>query len=431
MDVKLSHLNLKDGEAVNKIIRDHPEVSANSFEDLKPSTISVTHRFELTSENPVYQKAGRMSPSVHEIDRMLLAGIITPVESSWTSHVVIATKKDGSPRFCVNYRKLNSILHADRWTLPRVDEILDDMRGSSVFTTIDLFQGYWQIKMDETCKEKAAFICTYGNLQFEVMPFELMNSQVTFQRMMDRVLLKFDNVRCYVDDVIVSKNIEEHAMHLQNVFRILKDKGLRLRIKICSFMQLSVELLGNIVDKNGVHVDDRKVKKVKDAIPPTTRQKLRSFLGLASYYRRFILGFAKIAKPLNEKTLDKVKFVWSEEMQNAFEELKVKLTSTPVLAYLDYEKPFVVCTNASSRAVRAVLSRTDGNGRDHTKHYASRALSVAESNYSAFEKEALGVTFALNKFRHYLTRNRFKLYTDYQAIKYVFNMKDPHGWIAR
>ncbi len=160
-----------------------------------------------------------MSPShndvVHkEIDRMLDAGIIIPVESSWTSPVVIATKKDGSPQFCVDYRKLNAAIHADRWPLPRVDEILDDMEGSSVFTTIDLFQGYWQIKMDETCKKKAAFICRYETFQFEVMSFGLMNSQATFQRMTDRILLNVANVRCCIDDdVIFSKNAKEHASH--------------------------------------------------------------------------------------------------------------------------------------------------------------------------------------------------------------------------
>ncbi len=261
MDEKISQLNSKDPETVEKIIRDHSEVIANSFEDVRKSTVSVTQHFELTSENPIYQKARSMSPSHNEIDRkeiyrLLLACIITPVESLWTSTVVIVTEKVRSPRFCVDYPKLNSVVHADRWPLPRVDEILDDMRESSVFTTIDLFQGYCQIKIDEACNEKAALICRYGTFQFEVMPFGLMNAQATFQRMMDRILLKFDNVRCYVDDVLIfSKNTEEHAMHLGNVYRILTDNGLKLRIKKVSFMQQSVELLGHIVDENGVQVE--------------------------------------------------------------------------------------------------------------------------------------------------------------------------------
>ncbi len=159
-------------------------------------------------------------------------------------------------------------------------------------------------------------------------------------------------------------------------------------------------------------------------------KELRPFLVLASYYRRFIPGFAKIARPLNEKSSDKVNFLWSGEMQTAFEELKVKLTSAPALSYSDYEKPSVVCTDAFSRALREVLFQADGSGRDHPIHFASWALCAAESSYSAFEREALGATFALKKFRRYLTSSRFKLYTDHQAFKYVFNMKDSHGRIA-
>ncbi len=258
-----------------------------------------------------------------------------------------------------------------------------------------------------------------------------MNSQATFLKMIDRILLYVANIRCYVDYVVIfSKTTEEHGSHLGNVFAILKNNGLRLRIKKCSFMQQSVELFGHIVDKNGVHVDEQKVEKVRDAIPPTTRKELRSFLGLASYYRRFIPGFARITRPLNENASGNVKFVWSENMQAAFEELKVNLTSDSALAYPDYEKPFVVCTDASSKAVGAVLSQVDEDGRDYPIHYASRALSSAESNYSAFERKALDVAFALKKFRHYLISTKFKLYTDHQALKYVFNMKDPQGRIT-
>ena len=197
---------------------------------------------------------------------------------------------------------------------------------------------------------------------------------------------------------IFAKNTEEHASHLENVFAILKNNGFRLRTKKCSFMQTSVELLRHTVDKNGVRVYEQKVEKVRDAIQPTTRRELRSFLGLASYYRRFILGFAKIARPLNKKTPDKVKLVWSEGMQAAFKELKVKLTSAPVLAYPYYEKPFVVCPDASSKAVGVVLSQADENGRGHSVQYASRALSSVGLNYSAFEREALGLVFALKNF---------------------------------
>ena len=400
---KLCNLNQTASEGIMSILSKYPEVIANSFENVRPSTVAVTHRFELSANNPIHQKARRMSP-MHseivrkEIDRTLAAGVVTAVESSWTFPAVIDTKKDVYPRFCVDYWKLNSVMHADRWPLPRVDEILDDMKGSSEFTTIDLFQGYWQIKMDETCKEKASLMCRYGTFQFEVIPFGLIDSQAIFQRMMDRILLRVNNVSCYVEGMVIfSGNEEEHLKCLENVFATLKENGLRFRIKKCSFMQSSVELLGQIVDKCGVHVDEEKISKIKEPSPPMTRKELRSFLGLASYYRRFVPDFGNISKPLNTKTSEKVTFVWTEEMQTSFDTLKQKLITVPVLAYPDYQKAFLVCTDASNKAIGTVLSQLGDNGREHPIHYDSRILSDTESTYSAFERDALRGSIRIEK----------------------------------
>ena len=264
------------------------------------------------------------------------------------------------------------------------------------------------------------------------MPFGLMNSQATFQRMMDRVLENVDIVRFYVDDVVIfSKDEEDHLLHLKKVFELLEENGLRLRIKKYSFMQSEVELLGHMVDKNGVHVDDHKMDKTKNAVPPSSRKALRSFLGLASYYWRFIPGFVSISKPLVEKTSEKVKFVWTDSIQESFDTLKLKLTTAPVLEYPDYGKPFIVSTDASSKEIGAVLAQIDEDNRENPVHCATRVLNAAEIYYSAFEREALGVIFSLKKFCHYLLSNKFKLYTDHQAQKHVLNMKDTYGRIAR
>ena len=437
VDEKLAHLDEAHSEKIKGLFLEYTDVIANSFDDVRPSKVMIRHKFELTTDEPIFQQVRRMPPAYNEIvrkevDRMLAAGIITPVESSWTSPIVIVTKKDGNPRFCVDFRKLNAVMKRDRWPMPRVDEIFDEIKGSTVFTTIDLFQGYWQIKMDESCKEKTTFVCRYGTYQFEVMPFGLMNAGATFQRMMDQMLVNVSNVKCYIDDVVIhSATKEEHVGHLEKVLKLLRDKGLRLRLKKCHFMQPRVELLGHYVDKDGVHTDDVKVERIKNALPPRTRKELRSFLGLASYYRRFIRGFARIALPLTEKTSNNVDFTWTEEMQKSFGTLKEALCTAPVLVYPDYDKPFIVSTDASSRAVGAVLSQLDDEKREHPIHYASRTLNDAEKNYSAYEREALGIIFALKKFRHYLLCQKFTLYTDHQALKYVINMRDPHGRIAR
>ena len=274
---KLCYHNKTATEGIKNVLNKNPEITANSFEDIRPSTAAVTHRFELTSNNLIYLKARRMSPMLNEIarkevDRMLAAGIITSIEWFWTSPVIIATKEDRSLRFCVDSKKLNSLMNADRWPIPRVDEILDDMKGSSIFTNIDLFQVYWQINMDEACKERAAFICRYGTFQFEFMSLSLMNLQATFQRIMERILLRVSNAKCYVEDVVIlSGNEEEQLKQLENFFAITKENGLLLNIKKRSFMQSSLELLTHIVDKYEVRVDEEKILKIKEESPPTTR----------------------------------------------------------------------------------------------------------------------------------------------------------------
>ncbi len=254
------------------------------------------------------------------------------------------------------------------------------MRVRSIFATVDLFQCYWQIEIGKTC-EKVLFICRYGPFQFEATPFGLMDSQATFQRILDRIILNTASLRCYFDQaVLFSINDGEHATHLENVFTILKKNGLRMRIKKCYFMHLSVEILEHIVDLNGVQIHNQMAEKVGDAIPSATQKKLRSLLELAANYRRFISGFAKIARPLNEKNSEKFKFFWSEDLQTAFEELKVNLTSMPVLVYPDCDKLFLFCTDALRKEVGSILSQVNKNARDYTVQHATRTLSFAESN---------------------------------------------------
>ncbi len=364
---------------------------------------------------------------------MLAAGILSPSTSPWSFPVVVATKKDGNPRICIDYRSLNERMPSDRWPLPRIQDLFDDLTGSSVFTTLDLFAGYWQIQMDPSCKEMTTFICRQGTYQFEVMPFGLKNAPSTFQRMMDMVFKIFPFVRAYIDDVVVfSKSVPEHLEHLGLVFTRLAETGLKIKVKKCEFLKSRVALLGHVVERGGVKADESKVAAIQDAPIPENVTQLRGFLGLAGYYRRFIKLFAQIAKSLNAATSKKRKFLWTPEIQIAFDTLKTRLTSPPVLTFPDFDEPFVVETDASSSAVGAVLAQRKEDGLVHPLQFASRSLNAAERNYAVCERVAAAVIFALKKFRVYLLADKpFQLVTDHQALQYAFKKKDVHGRLAR
>ena len=360
-----------------------------------------------------------------EIDDILEAVIIVPATTAWSFPVVIASKKEGAPRFCVDYRTLNRVMKADRWPLGRGQR--------SAFTMLDLFSGYWQVKMEETSKEMSSFVTRYGTYQFEVMPFGLMNAPATFQRMRDFVLQDIFFARVYIDEVVIfSKTLEEHVTHLKEVIRRISDNGLKIKLSKFFFAQPKINLLGHVVDEKGVHVDNEKVTVIKGSPTTTTKTELRSFLGLAGYYRRFIRNFAETSAALHQATSGTGKLVWTEEMTFAFESLKKKLTEPPVLAFPDFDAPFVVETDASNVSLGAVLAQKKGDGKIHPLQYASRTMTSAERNYSTSEREALVIRFALKKFRVYLLSTvPFKIITDHQALRNAFQKKDSHGRLAR
>ena len=414
------------------------DIVAWTLDDLRPASVPFRHGFELTDEVPIHFRSRRLSPRHQaivreELDRMLEAGIIKPSVSAWSFPVVIVQKKDGKPRFCVDYRTLNQKMKADRWPLPKIEEIFDDLKGSTHFTTLDLFSGYWQVRLREDCKEKTTFVCRYGTYQFEVMPFGLMNAPSTFQRMMDQVFRHLDFVRVYLDDVVVfSESLETHMKHLNMVFTTIAEAGLKIKVSKCAFAHSSVRLLGHIVTKDGLEVDPDKTAAIQRFPEPRTKTDLRSFLGLAGYYRRFVQGFAGISATLHAATSTTLDFTWTPQMSIAFQDLKQRLVSPPVLALPDFDQPFIVETDASNVALGAVLAQKCRDGAVHPIQYASRTLTPAERNYSACEREALAVVFALKKFRVYLLSDiPFTVITDHRALQYAFQKQDIHGRLAR
>ena len=369
-----------------------------------------------------------------QLREMQSQGVIQLSKSPWASPVVLVKKKDGTHRFCVDYRQLNSITKTDNFPLPRIDDLLDQLGESKYFSSIDLASGFWQIQMHSSSQEKTAFVTPHGLYEFRVMPFGLKNAPGVFQRLMQQVVSSLnsgsgpDFVSVYLDDILVfSKNLNEHLEHLRLVIQRLVEVGLKLKPSKCKFAQHELEYLGHVVSREGLRTNPNLTEAVVDFPRPQSVRDVRRFLGLASYYRRFILHFAKIARPLHKLTCKDTRFDWSPECQIAFQELKQRLSSVPVLAYPNFDAQFVLETDASIKGLGAVLSQAQEGGNLHPVGYASRALSPSEVHYGITDLETLAVVWAISHFSHYLYGNRVVAYTDHTAVKSVLEAANPSG----
>ncbi|XP_076740530.1 uncharacterized protein LOC143418699 [Maylandia zebra] len=384
---------------------------------------------------PIRERYRPLPPAMCKEMRSLLAdmmekGVIRESCSPWASPIVLVRKKDGTWRFCVDYRKLNAVTHKDAFPLPRIEETLTSLTRAQWFSTLDLASGYWQVQMDPTDREKTAFTTPVGLFEFERMPFGLCNAPATFQRLMQHCLSGqiAESLLVYLDDIIIySPDFSSHLQHLDEVFQRLWRHGLKLQPNKCKFLQQEVKFLGHVVDKCGVRPDPDKISAVMDWPVPETIRQARSFLGLAGYYRHFVSGFARplnailTGVPVNKKT-DRRKVQWSPECQTAFEALKAALTQAPVLAYADYSLPFIVYTDASGRGLGAVLAQVQ-EGQERVIAYASRSLHHTErndANYSSFKLALLALKRAVTeKFKDYLTGARFVVYTDNNPVTHL------------
>jgi len=368
---------------------------------------------------------------------MLKKNIIKPSTSPWSSPLMLVHKKDGSLRVCVDYRKLNSITKRDSFPLPRIDTTLDALRGSPVFSTLDLAAGYWQVELKDSDKAKTAFAIPSGLYEFQTMPFGLSNAPATFQRMMPKVLAGLVPHQClvYLDDIIIhGQDLDTHLSNLETVFQRVRDAGLTLNPSKCKLIQQSVEFLGYRISSQGITTQSDKVETITSWPTPVNATEVRSFLGLAGYYRRFIPSYATIAAPLRHLTHQGRKFEWTTEVKSAFEDLKSRLCSTPILAYPDVDKgagPFILDTDASNEGIGGVLSQIQRDGSEKPLCYGSRSLSDAEKRYCVTRKELLAVVAFSRQFRVYLIGRQFILRTDHQSLRWLLNFKDPLNQLAR
>ena len=433
-----AELDSEEQDLFYQLLTSYANVFATSTADLG-RTDKLNHHIDTGNAPPVRQPVRRVAPTQREeirklLGEMLKKGIVEPSTSPWASPIVLVKKKDGSTRFCVDYRKLNDVTRKDAYPLPRIDATLDTLHGSQWFSTMDLLSGYWQVEVDESVRPKTAFCTTEGLFQFRVMPFGLCNAPATFQRLMDLVLagLQWSDCLVYLDDVIVlGRTFKEHLGNLKSVLQRFSEAGLRLKPSKCSFFQSKVQYLGHIISREGVEPDPAKIEKIASWPVPTSVRETQQFLGFAGYYRRFVKDYAHIARPLHRLTERPANFVWTDDCQDAFEKLRCHLTSPPILVYPDFQRQFILDTDASNTGIGGVLSQKDEDGRERVIAYGSRLLTKPERRYCVTRRELLAVVSFTGQFRPYLVGRKFLLRTDHGSLTWLRNFKEPEGQLAR
>ncbi len=431
------------GEVRNLIGR-HRNLFADRMSELGMAT-AVKHTINVGTSDPINLPLRRTPEALRlivktQIEEMENHNIIRENTSPYAAPVVMVPKKGGEMRFCIDYRQLNKVTIKDRYPLPRIDDTIDALYGAKYFSTLDLFSGYWQIEIEETDKHKTAFICEYGQYEFNRMPFGLTNAPGTFQRLMNKILkpVLYESTLVYLDDIIVfSKTLDDHIRHLETVFKILAEAGLKLKLKKCDFLKEEINYLGHVVSRNGVSPNDAKIASIVNYPEPTTAKELSSFLGLASYYRKFIRAFAEKAHPLTKLTRKNEKWVWGDEQRDAFRCIKNCLVSKPILGYPDFSRDFIIYTDASGYGIGAVLAQmqrpphSSGNDLEVVIAYSSKHLNDREAKWSTTEKEAYAIIHAINVFKPYLYGRKFTVVTDHRPLEWLMSKKEPAGRLAR
>ncbi|KAL3999724.1 growth arrest and DNA-damage-inducible protein [Sarotherodon galilaeus] len=430
--VDLSHLSHTEQADIK------PLVDPQLFRETPGFTSLVQHKIRVKEDAPVRQKSYRIPERLvpvlqKEIKLMLDLGIIEVSSSEWCSPIVLVPKKDDTLRFCIDFRYLNAVSKFDPYPMPRVDDLLERVGSARYITTLDLCKGYWQVALAPEAKELTAFKTPFGMYQFKVMPFGLQGAPATFQRLMDHVLRDVSAFSAaYLDDVVVySQSWEEHVIHLQKVLHSIRMAGLTINPKKCSIAKREVEYLGFVVGSGKIKPQVGKIEAIQSFPVPTTKRKVRGFLGLVGWYRKFIPSFAERSTALNDLTKGSApnKVRWTEDCEQAFRDLKEAVCTHPVLHSPDFNKPFILQTDASGVGLGAVLQQeVDGERRPVV--FLSRKLLDRETRYSTVEKECLAMKWAIEALRYYLLGRHFTLETDHRALQWLNRMRDANARIA-
>ncbi|KAA0051719.1 pol protein [Cucumis melo var. makuwa] len=409
------------------VVREYPDVFPDKLPGLPPLR-EVDFAIELEPGTaPISRAPYRMAPAELkelkvQLQELLDKGFIRPSVSPWGAPVLFVKKKDGSMRLCIDYRELNKVTVKNCYPLPRIDDLFDQLQGATVFSKIDLRSGYHQLRFRDSDIPKTAFRLRYGHYEFIVMSFGLTNAPAVFMDLMNRVFKDFLDsfVIVFIDDILIySKTEAEHEEHLHQVLETLRANKLYAKFSKCEFWLRKVTFLGHVVSSEGVSVDPAKIEAVTNWPRPSTVSEIRSFLGLAGYYRRFVEDFSRIASPLTQLTREGTPFVWSPTCESSFQKLKQKLVTAPVLTVPDGSGSFVIYSDASKKGLGCVLMQ-----QGKVVAYASRQLKSHEQNYPTHDLELAAVVFALKIWRHYLYDEKIQIFTDHKSLKYFFTQKE-------
>nr|CAH67149.1 OSIGBa0122F23.6 [Oryza sativa] len=409
------------------IVQDYPDVFPEDLPGMPPKR-DIEFRIDLVPEtNPIHKRPYRMAANElaevkKQVDDLLQKGYIRPSTSPWGAPVIFVEKKDHTQRMCVDYRALNEVTIKNKYPLPRIDDLFDQLEGATVFSKIDLRSGYHQLRIREEDIPKTAFTTRYGLFECTVMSFGLTNAPAFFMNLMNKVFMEYLDkfVVVFIDDILIySKTKEEHEEHLRLALEKLREHQLYAKFSKCEFWLSEVKFLGHVISSGGVAVDPSNVESVLSWKQPKTVSEIRSFLGLAGYYRRFIENFSKIARPMTRLLQKEVKYKWTEDCERSFQELKKRLVTAPVLILPDSRKGFQVYCDASRHGLGCVLMQ-----EGKVVAYASRQLRPHENNYPTHDLELAAVVHALKIWRHYLFGNRTEVYMDHKSLKYIFTQPD-------
>lgn len=440
-DLQETSLTAEQVKELSKLLWEYNDIFAQPGQKLGCTDL-VEFNIRLRPDaKPIRARPYRSNPKIRkeirkQVEKMLKDKIIRPSTSNYVSPVLLVAKADSSYRFCTDYRSMNSKnIVPESATLPRIDDSLESIGSAraKIFTTLDLEKGYWQIPVSEESKQYTAFCTHDGVFEYERMPFGLANSPACFMRLMSRVLqgLTWETCLVYLDDIIIfSQDFEEHLTRVRAVFDRLRNAHLTLKPSKCSFGRRQIRFLGHVISKDGILPLPDKIALIENYKQPETKTEVRAFLGLAGYYRKFIKGYAKIAVPLNELTKDDVPFVWCEKCDEAFITLRKALISPPILAYPDYDKPYILETDASQSAAGYILSQVQ-EGQTRVIAYSGQKLNDAQRNYNTTEKEALAVVLGFQHYDSFLRGNKVHVVTDHIALKWLLTNKTPKGRLAR